>query len=427
MSLVNDMLKDLDQRRKDSGAAVSSTVLPPVSEAKAHSNTKQVLAAVVVLLFCAAGGAAYIWLQQTGPTAATVSNVRTTVISPPAPAVAGQPPDTQLGAMDDLDPQFGDAVQPVRDVPERAVSGAQPTLQSGTSTAIDEPQPQSDRGSPSSSVAPERDVVSAGAALDEFVPPVDGSSDDESASDVNRTDVPNNSAQTASAPVAPAPGGLDLTEDEPNSREATAAVEATPEVRSEGRLTPEELDRVAVQEALTLMAENSSTAAYDRLQQEISENRYAHQSREIYAKLLMQAGDVSGAGQLIDEGMTLTPNHAGFKKVKARLLMASGGIGEAASLLTRRAPTVSEDVEYHEILAAAQLAGEDYEGARISYSSLVQQDRSKGNWWYGYAASSDFLGNRSVAAQAYNRAIQSFDLSPSLRRRSEERLAQLSQ
>jgi Flp pilus assembly protein TadD len=107
--------------------------------------------------------------------------------------------------------------------------------------------------------------------------------------------------------------------------------------------------------------------------------------------------------------------------------MASGGISEAASLLTRRAPTVSEDVEYHEILAAAQLASEDYEGARISYSSLVQQDRSKGNWWYGYAASSDFLGNRSVAAQAYNRAIQSFDLSPSLRRRSEERLAQLSQ
>jgi len=93
----------------------------------------------------------------------------------------------------------------------------------------------------------------------------------------------------------------------------------------------------------------------------------------------------------------------------------------------RRAPPIGEDIEYHDILATAQLANRDYEGALISYTSLVQQDRSQGKWWYGFAASQDSLGNGSAARQAYSQAIQLSNLSPSLRARSQERLISLSQ
>ena len=56
----------------------------------------------------------------------------------------------------------------------------------------------------------------------------------------------------------------------------------------------------------------------------------------------------------------------------------------------------------------------------------MQQDQSQGKWWYGYAASQDSLGNIRAARQAYNRAVQQASLSPNLRRRSQERLAALS-
>ena len=196
-------------------------------------------------------------------------------------------------------------------------------------------------------------------------------------------------------------------------------------VKNTARRTPDELDTLAVQEALVYMSENNTNAAFKRLKQEIIKNRYAHQSRETYAKLLMRDGDAASAMQLVNDGLGLAPNHAGFKKVKARLLMAAGDVAEAADLLVRRAPALSDDIEYHEILATAQLANRDYEGARLSYSALVQQDRSQGKWWYGFAASHDYLGNWSAAGQAYSQAIQSADLSPNLRRRSQERLAQL--
>jgi Flp pilus assembly protein TadD len=86
---------------------------------------------------------------------------------------------------------------------------------------------------------------------------------------------------------------------------------------------------------------------------------------------------------------------------------------------------VSDDAEYHDLLASAQLSSRDYAGAIISYSGLVQYDGSQGKWWYGFAAAHDQLGNVALARQAYSRAMQYSNLSANLRRRSQERLGAL--
>ena len=92
-----------------------------------------------------------------------------------------------------------------------------------------------------------------------------------------------------------------------------------------------------------------------------------------------------------------------------------------------RAPELEIDVEYHDLLASAQLASRDYQGASTSYTSLVRHDQSQGKWWYGYAASQDQLGHWRAARQAYNQAMQQQNLSASLRRRSQARLIALGQ
>ena len=68
------------------------------------------------------------------------------------------------------------------------------------------------------------------------------------------------------------------------------------------------------------------------------------------------------------------------------------------------------------------MASRDYQGALISYTDLVRQDRTQGKWWYGFAASQESLGNRQAARQGYNLAMQQSNLSPNLRRRVQERL-----
>ena len=197
-------------------------------------------------------------------------------------------------------------------------------------------------------------------------------------------------------------------------------------VKEAPEFTNEQLDTIAVQEALRLISNGNTEEANETLEQFIASNRYAHQSRETYAKLLMSRGSLEEANTLINAGIALTPNHSGFKKVKARLLMRVGEIGEAVSLLMSRAPDMAQDSEYYDLLASAQLMSRDFSGAVISYRSLVQHDQTQGKWWFGFAAAHDQLGNSEEARQAYSQAIQYSNLSANLRRRSQERLGALS-
>ncbi|MEQ8954998.1 MAG: hypothetical protein RL120_12780, partial [Gammaproteobacteria bacterium] len=196
-------------------------------------------------------------------------------------------------------------------------------------------------------------------------------------------------------------------------------------IRTEVARTPEQQDTASVQDALRLIANNRMSDAFAVLEEAIADNRYAHQTRETYAKLLMSQGNVQGAASLVDAGLQLAPNHSGFKKVKARLLLNESNVAGAVDLLIRRAPEVSVDSEYHDILASAQLANRDYQGASVSYTSLVQFDQTQGKWWYGFAAAQDRLGNTRAARQAYARAMQQPNLSASLRQRSQERITLL--
>ncbi len=92
----------------------------------------------------------------------------------------------------------------------------------------------------------------------------------------------------AAGPVAAPARGTTL-----NKTPATAAAEPALVDLSEGlaegtldsvkntaRRTPDELDTLAVQEALVYMSENNTNAAFKRLEARNHQNRYAHQSRE---------------------------------------------------------------------------------------------------------------------------------------------------
>ncbi len=430
MSLVNDMLRDLDQRRKDSEHGVSSVSLTPASELLKESGRQYAWFLVGLALLIACGAVAYFWLERSGSETVRSLDIRLPVATEtapnPSPAASQTAPEPASPAPSAL----AQAVPAERETAAVNTAAAEPATPDGA-PAVTPPVTEVPVATASTEEAPAAPVVMTErtvSAPDEGVRVSAGTGLAQSAPQQQ----PPSYAPPAASPPKPEPvTTLDKTP-------ATAAAEPALVDLSEGlaegtldsvkntaRRTPDELDTLAVQEALVYMSENNTNAAFKRLKQEIIKTRYAHQSRETYAKLLMRDGDTASAMQLVNDGLGLAPNHAGFKKVKARLLMAAGDVAEAADLLARRAPALSDDIEYHEILATAQLANRDYEGARLSYSALVQQDRSQGKWWYGFAASHDYLGNWSAAGQAYSQAIQSADLSPNLRRRSQERLAQL--
>lgn len=378
MSLVNNMLRDLDQRRKDSGSSSGPVRLVPAREYNA-SEKKNSLPFIVIGLVVVVAVLAYFWVQL-----------------------------SQSGTQQQLDIR----VQPLA---TNSTSDPQQLIED-LEESILEAELAADAQLLASQETEAQNPFSSGANE------IDSSAAELPSSSV--ADIEVVEAEVVGATVATET--LTNKQPDPDVVDPRLVREGPVEsVKEAPEFSNEQLDTIAVQKALRQIADGQTDAADLTLEEYISANRYAHQSRETYAKLLMSRGRVADANALIDAGLGLAPNHSGFKKVKARLLMASGQLAEAVEILISRAPSVADDAEYHDLLASAQLSSRDLAGAIISYSGLVQYDETQGKWWYGFAAAHDQLGNLGAATQAYSRAMQFGNLSANLRRRSQERLAAL--
>lgn len=419
MSLVNDMLRDLDQRRKESDGPSGAARLVPAADYPSDSR-KFLLPIVLLGLILTSGGIWYYWnqLNQSGNEQRLDIQLQP-VLAEAVPATGlniQQPTEVSAAAIVQAPPVESQSSRVELQPRSSAVENQPEPVELQSSSVVEsQPDPVEPQATTVVLIADEPEApvtaqqLNVGTAqqlpvIDEVVEPI--------------------SESVASSPSelnAGVSGGRDVEIAEivnlnPLENEISESVKEAPEYTSEQR------DTIAVQEAVQLISDGQMSEAHAILGRHIESNRYASQSREFYAQLLLSQGKIRAAYELVESGLELSPNHQGFKKVKARLLIGDGQMEDAVSILITRAPDIADDTEYHDILATVQLLTKDYEGAALSYRGLVQQDQSQGKWWYGFAAAQDRLGNVNDARQAYRQAIQYSNLSASLRRRSQERL-----
>lgn len=435
MSLVNNMLKDLDQRRKSTDSSGAPVDLVPASDPPRSGLSRFVLF-FSLLLIGVAGGTAYILYEDISLESLEGFDVSKALdLIPDSISLPGQEPEREREAavaanMNQVTVRRVEpASRPAANELNSSVAAAGTATSNSAVTSntpatlgplLQEPlletNPSPDQASGDTLPSGEGGVTLSAQDV------IGDSQEAEAVASQPASEAQQAGEQIAATNEEPV---ADTTPAELAPEPETAAIADLPpaeSVKGYAEMTAEEQDMLAVQYALRLIADNKTIEAYTSLEQHIMNNRYAHQSRETYAKLLVNEGEYLAARNLVEAGLALAPNHAGFKKIKARILIANGAISDAVELLSSRAPSIYEDLEYHEILATAQLASRDYKGALISYTDLVRQDRTQGKWWYGFAASQESLGNRQAAKQGYNQAMQQSNLSPNLRRRVQERL-----
>ncbi len=375
MSLVNNMLRDLDQRRKESDSSGGAVRLMPAREYSPEAKRK-LLPIILIPLLLVLIALMYFWDKSLD------SNVEQRLDIQVADSKrVVQKLEESIAVAEELETAQ-------REIIVESVESPAIVVQANPQEVVISTQPDS------------TNFLRGNSGRAETVAPSIASTSDQQ-SIVERSEFPEE---------------VDI---EPLADEPVASMKEEP------RYSNEQLDTIAVQNALRLISSGQTDAAFTTLETYIIENRSAHQSRETYAKLLMNKGNVADALALIDVGLEMVPNHAGFKKVKARLLMSVGNLSEAAAILLSRAPDIVDDTEYHDLLASAQLSSRDFAGAVISYRGLVGYDQTQGKWWYGYAAANDQLGNSTLARQAYVRAMEYSNLSANLRGRSQQRVAAL--
>ncbi len=405
MSLVNDMLRDLDARRREvPSRGLGAEKLVPASERAAKSNARRIIA-LVALLLVLLGGLMVAYLltvrQSSGqlpmPLAQT-AQLNTQNTAPEAEDVAQSTTAAESSASD-TDPlaNFSNSM-PVSDISQLEARLRQLEAQN---QALLQAQAQAD----ASARAQQQAQLEQLAVVRQPQIAAD--------TQVNR--------EWADASALPAETAFE-TPANPSSNNAATDPQQSASSRVARELSFYDRDRQQVQTALQQWASGQQLTALQTLDSFAFENPQAHYSRETLIKLLIQMGETERAMQAAELGLAIQPGSAVYRKLKARLLLAANTPIEAVDLLAVASPAVGSDTEYHDLLASAYLAARQYEGAVGSYQALLQQNSNEARWWYGLAASLDALGRSADAVAAYEQALKLPTLSEALRQASLQRV-----
>ena len=387
MSVINQMLKDLERRQP--GSEDAAVYVAPVRQ---QGWWMLVLTLLCTLALAILGWRTWIYWQQSqraaqptarvveSPVQASASAAVTPIVSSALPAMASTavPTASSEGAANVL-----------------AASPARVSSPAQTPVPADEAQPAS--GAQADETQADENQVDEGLA-DEAIP-----SDEELQPDLYAELAAEQDAEDA--PAAPRKPGI-------------LKIETV-------ELSASELAALAERKATTAMAKGQMQEAQDSYYEVLAHDPHNQGAREQLAGLLYGAGRLAEASQVLEEGLRLDPAQADLRLLLARVAIGSGERQKALDWLTGYQPELAGNLDYYATWAG--LAQELGQPARASelYVRLLRQQPDQGRWWLGLGVAEDGQGHRQRALDAYRNAQLHGNLGEASTQWLEQRIAQL--
>ncbi|KLV38976.1 hypothetical protein SH16_03117 [Aeromonas caviae] len=376
MSVINQMLKDLDRRQQEAeGAAVY------VAQVRQQGWWMLVLTLLCTLALGILGWRTWIFWQQSQRAslpAAQVEALRT------VPAAAPSAPLAVVATT-----QAVSSAAPVAKVP--AASAESTAARVAPSAAEQAPADEAvlaDEGNPQEALG------------DETIP-----SDEELQPDLYAELAAEQSAEEAPAPAAPRKPGI-------------LKIETV-------ELSDAELATLAERKATTAMAKGRMQEAQDGYYEVLAHDPHNQGAREQLAGLLYGAGRLTEAAQVLEEGLRLDPAQADLRLLLARVAISGGDRQKALDWLTGYQPDIASNLDYYATWAGlAQEMGQPVQASEM-YVRLLRQQPDQGRWWLGLGVAEDGQGHRQRALDAYRNAQLHGNLGEASTQWLEQRIGQL--
>ncbi|WP_286240537.1 tetratricopeptide repeat protein [Neptuniibacter halophilus] len=148
-------------------------------------------------------------------------------------------------------------------------------------------------------------------------------------------------------------------------------------------------------------------------------------ARVLLITLQLSAGDTAAAQALLDRSLPRHPEDAALKKLQARLWISQGQPAQAQALLMPNRPGLKADPEYHELLASAYQQQGAYESAARVYYQLLQQNNQVPRWWIGMGYALEQAQRYAEARNAYQSGLQIPMMAQNLKNYARQRLQAL--
>ncbi len=351
MSLINQMLKDIDKRQGVNATTFSDTAGIRLEATRQSASPAKRVWLWGGLALVVAGGA-YALRQWTAPVSAQTAA--------PAPAVASPAPAAPAVAAP-VEPVAAVVNTPAPVVPAAAVPAAVPA------------------------VVP---VAVAPSAAREPVPERKPEAVREPVKAVAQAAKPK--ADTADAVSAPVP-----------KKEAPIVAAGT----VSRQLSAEQRADNAYREAVSLLRQGRGAEAQKSLQHTLIDLPAHQDARLLLARVLMDDGKLTEAKTVLTEGVALRPQSFQFYSALAHAQLMGKEVDSAVATLERGLPAAGENAEYQALLAAALQQQTRHAEAVQHYVIALRQLPDTPNWLVGLGVSLQATNNLQGAAEAYQRAL----------------------
>jgi tetratricopeptide (TPR) repeat protein len=189
--------------------------------------------------------------------------------------------------------------------------------------------------------------------------------------------------------------------------------------------TEEQQSQLAFQRAIRMLGRGNQQGAQLALEESLQISPNHIRARETLAALLLNEGRVSEAASSLRNGLQLMPDATPLAKLYARILVGQGDVADAIVALERARPAVSADPEYHALLAALYREVKKYAQAALTYQQVLIQRPGVASYWMGLALSQDAMGEQAQALEAFQRAQRAGGLGAEVLRYIQSRIVAL--
>jgi MSHA biogenesis protein MshN len=195
--------------------------------------------------------------------------------------------------------------------------------------------------------------------------------------------------------------------------------------RSTVPMRPEQKAELAYQTGYDHLRAQRHRQAERSLRQALAVEQGHVKARELLSGIYIKQGRWIEASQLLREGLVYAPQHLTFTKLYARSLMQLNRDQQAITVLRQHAPEIKNDPNYFAMLAALYQRQNQHQQAADVYARLVTVNAQNGVWWVGLGISLEALGRSKDAVRAYGHARSTGNLHEEVSRFTDNRLLAL--
>ncbi|MFJ7566540.1 tetratricopeptide repeat protein [Herminiimonas sp. NPDC097707] len=397
MSIINQMLQDLEQRHADGvvGGNMAGQVRAVPQERKSHAGWFAAAISTILL----GGVLLWLWLRPALPVQTMPASVVLAAVPTPAPA----PPELALKLEPDLT-IMAEAVVP--DV--SAVPAAQANSETGP-------------------------LIAADTVADTGVANKSAGKAGNSQSNIALSATPAAVSKPAVEKIKAMPDAQPSARDSGNqaaSRQAAQDKAAVPDApamlnKQVKELTPQQRSENDYRRATGLMQQGRIAEAISLLEQALQSDAQNAGARQTLIALLINNKRQDEAARRAQEGLSLDAKQAGFAMILARLQVEKGEQQTAINTLQRTLPYAQDRAEYQAFLAALLQREGRHKDAVEQYLAAVRKMPQNGLWWMGMGISLQVENRAAEAREAFIHARESATLSADLQAFVEQKLKQL--